>query len=337
MDKVPNIWIISDDTHRIRQAEEILRHLGGQAVVFSAAALERAGSLSVYRDAMAAEGMALLSPSLAIGAGGRAARWLGEIKSWHPDCLTVQLLNPGPGFKGLDRVVAPSWEPVPPYPSPILTHGLINPVNPGYLAAARRQLAEDLAYGPLAAALSSLPHPLTALLVGGRFAGGDVTAEDMRALTALLQQPVEEEGGSFLVTISARTDRAVASALRVAVPSPCFFYDPAADRHMPNPYKIFLALADRIVVTGDSVRMLSEACSAGKPVWIWAAAGRFQPYAALHRELVESGYARMLTPERVDKDWSGWLVPPPLDEARRVAEFIREAGAQRGIIFPAGF
>jgi hypothetical protein len=35
-----------------------------------------------------------------------------------------------------------------------------------------------------------------------------------------------------------------------------------------NPYLGFLALADSIIVTGDSVSMLIEACVTGKPVHI---------------------------------------------------------------------
>ena len=36
----------------------------------------------------------------------------------------------------------------------------------------------------------------------------------------------------------------------------------------PNPYAGFLAAADRIVVTPDSVNLLSEACATCAPVWI---------------------------------------------------------------------
>lgn len=36
----------------------------------------------------------------------------------------------------------------------------------------------------------------------------------------------------------------------------------------PNPYYAFLGLAEAILVTADSVNMVSEACGTGKPVHI---------------------------------------------------------------------
>src|SRR5262249_1170230 len=36
-----------------------------------------------------------------------------------------------------------------------------------------------------------------------------------------------------------------------------------------NPYLAFLGLADAIIVTGDSISMLAEACATGKPVHIF--------------------------------------------------------------------
>ena len=37
-----------------------------------------------------------------------------------------------------------------------------------------------------------------------------------------------------------------------------------------NPYNKFLTCADEVIVTGDSVSMLSEACSVGVPVRIYS-------------------------------------------------------------------
>ena len=36
-----------------------------------------------------------------------------------------------------------------------------------------------------------------------------------------------------------------------------------------NPFQAFLGIADRIIVTGDSISMLSEACASGKPVLLF--------------------------------------------------------------------
>ena len=41
-----------------------------------------------------------------------------------------------------------------------------------------------------------------------------------------------------------------------------------------NPYPQFLAHADMLVVTGDSVNMTGEACATGKPVYVFSSRRR---------------------------------------------------------------
>jgi len=88
----------------------------------------------------------------------------------------------------------------------------------------------------------------------------------------LANQRALEAGGSLLVTTSARTDPDAAGAVAGALSAPHVFHRwqaGAAD----NPYRAFLALADEIVVTGDSISMLAEATATGKPVFIFDLGG----------------------------------------------------------------
>ena len=75
-------------------------------------------------------------------------------------------------------------------------------------------------------------------------------------------------GASLLITTSARTKPETLAPLEEALAAPYFLY-----RWRPNdndnPYFAFLGLADRIIVTGDSVSMATEACATGKPVYLF--------------------------------------------------------------------
>ena len=59
-----------------------------------------------------------------------------------------------------------------------------------------------------------------------------------------------------------------------------------------NPYFAFLALADAIVVTADSVNMVTEAAGTGKPVYVQALPGRSTRLARFHRLMQERGATR---------------------------------------------
>ena len=112
--------------------------------------------------------------------------------------------------------------------------------------------------------LKHLPKPWTAVLVGG--ASGHYTFEADAARRLL--QLAQNSGGSLLVTTSARTPAEVTNVLKFGLHGPHYFHQ-WGSKDSENPFFGFLALADRFIVTGDSISMLSEACATGKPVQIF--------------------------------------------------------------------
>src|SRR3546814_6488733 len=66
---------------------------------------------------------------------------------------------------------------------------------------------------------------------------------------------------------------------------------PAAlwDGKGPNPYFGFLGLADAIVVTCDSISMVSEACSTGKPVLVARLPGSSRRFDSFFAGLEKQG------------------------------------------------
>jgi hypothetical protein len=84
----------------------------------------------------------------------------------------------------------------------------------------------------------------------------------------------------------------------------------------PNPYDGFLSHAEHVMVTADSVTMLSEAAGTGRPVHILPLDGAHPKFERFHRELIARGIAK-----RFDGTLADWSYPP-LQEARRVAEIL---------------
>jgi mitochondrial fission protein ELM1 len=125
------------------------------------------------------------------------------------------------------------------------------------------------------ARLADLPRPLVALLVGGPTKPYVFDAAVARRLIDQCRQIAGAEGGSLYVTSSRRTPPAVVEALAAALPAGARLYrwDAGGD----NPYQALLGLADRFVVTGDSVSMMVEVARLGRPLAIFAlpAGGRW--------------------------------------------------------------
>ncbi len=140
-------------------------------------------------------------------------------------------------------------------------------VNPLPLHRITRESVEAAAkdYAPRVA---HLPRPLTTVLIGGDSGPVVFTPEKGRRLAHGINRLVRQTGGAALVTGSPRTPQATADAVRAAldVPAETHFRHDGGDE---NPYLGFLGLADRFVVTGESMSMLAEAGSLGRPLYIF--------------------------------------------------------------------
>ncbi len=140
-----------------------------------------------------------------------------------------------------------------------------------------------------AGTLSGLPRPLTAVLVGGPNRVFRMTPAIVHDFAAKLSKFVNETSGTLAVTPSRRTGTENVAALRAGLK------DTASviwDGKGKNPYFGYLALADQIIVTCDSVSMVSEACATGKPVYVFDLPGGGEKFRRFHDTLRGSGITR---------------------------------------------
>lgn len=148
-----------------------------------------------------------------------------------------------------------------------------------------------------------------ALVVGGLVKGRGECVIDDSMLSQL-------RGRGALVTFSRRTPDDLKTRVRAALPD-AEIYDPADGG--ANPYLDFLRRAEIILVTNDSVSMMSDACSTGRAVYILPFMKLKGRHAAFQRHLQEIGVARA---------YEGELIPfaprGVLNDADKVANDIAE-------------
>jgi mitochondrial fission protein ELM1 len=219
--------------------------------------------------------------------------------------LTVQIQNPVIAPSHFDLVIAPLHDRLS-GPNVISTIGALHRVTPERLAA------DAAAFAPQVAHLS---RPYVGVLIGGPNAAFRFGREDARALANALRDLTRNEKVSLLVTPSRRTgDENVAILCSVLSDVPAFVWDGAGT----NPYFGILGLADHLIVTSDSVNMISEACATGRPVQIYNLPGGSRKFAEFRRSLRERNLAR---------DFEGRLesfTAPRIDEMSTVVDAIRK-------------
>ena len=115
-------------------------------------------------------------------------------------------------------------------------------------------------------------RPYLTVLVGGSSGPYVFSRESARRLGRQASALARSLNATLLVSTSARTTRGAMTALENTIDVPCHFYRWRKD-DPDNPHLGFLALADAVIVTGDSLSMLAEACGTGRPVYIFEFGG----------------------------------------------------------------
>ena len=162
---------------------------------------------------------------------------------------------------------------------------------------------------------SHIATPRAGVLIGGDNRAFYLTRQVFEQLAQTLPQTIIN---GILITTSRRTNDDIKTVLaKLFKDKNCFVDDGDGD---DNPYFDILAAADWLLVTGDSVNMLSEACTMGKPVYIIDLPLRSRRAAQKFND-----FHQMLITKKLARRWDGVIdhwTPPPFNETARAAEFI---------------
>lgn len=312
-----NAWIVTDGRLGM------INQCRGLAAVLGVAAEEKTIELKapwrwlpplltpVHLAVVAASGDQLSPPwpDLLIGTGRKSvAPALAVKRASGGRTFCVQVQDPDAAHRRFDLLIAPEHDRLR-GANVFTTRGSLHGITTRVLDEARARFAPDLAH---------LPRPLVAVLLGGHnavYRMDDAVARRLgEALAALC-----DAGHGLAITASPRTPASALAAITDALRE-----DLAAARAMlwdgsgANPYLGFLAHADAIVVTADSVNMVSEAAATGKPVHVVELPGGSDKFRRFHDAMMAAGITR-----RFAGTLEHWSYPIPDDTARAADEIRR--------------
>ena len=192
---------------------------------------------------------------------------------------TVQLQNPVIASRHFDLVVVPRHDELH-GDNIISTRGALHRITPELLRKGADRFKPEIA---------SLARPYVSVLIGGSNAVYRLGPAEMRSLARRLVSVARDLNASLLVTPSRRTDEECLAILKAELTSvPHYLWGMRGE----NPYFGLLGLADFIVVTSDSVNMVSESASTGKPVYVVDLPGGSAKFERFHRALRDEGVTR---------------------------------------------
>jgi mitochondrial fission protein ELM1 len=274
-------------------------------------------------------------PELVVTAGRRnepVARWIKREAGGPGRCKLVHVGRPWAPIEAFDLIVTTPQYALPQHPRILHTEAPMHRVGTAVLDAAAARWRPHVV---------DLPTPRIAVMLGGHVGPWTLDTAKGRDLGERVDAMAREAGGSLLVSTSARTppETVDAFASTLSVPHRLYRWHPTDPE---NPYLGFLALADRIVVTSDSMSMLTEATATGKPVFVFDLVdppgtarptlrsltfhlGRLLGPRQLHRDVTAIHKAQLAAGRVVPlgQPWPESARPSPPDDARVAAARVR--------------
>jgi mitochondrial fission protein ELM1 len=219
--------------------------------------------------------------------------------------LTVHTQDPRIAPTRFDLVACPEHD------------GLVGPNIVGTFGALHHLtselLAREAAAGPRCG-LEKLAGPFTLVLLGGPTRNYAFDEADFSAFQARLEQ-VAATGQRLAILPSKRTPPRWIERFQQRFSQEHFVWS----RDQQNPYLVALSLASHIVVTCDSVNMISEAATTGRPVYVEQMAEKrpARRFRRFHDSFIQAGITRTFT-GTLDE----WSYQPP-NATQQVADRIR--------------
>ncbi|XWS52825.1 hypothetical protein CRYUN_Cryun11dG0105400 [Craigia yunnanensis] len=251
--------------------------------------------------------------------------------------FVIQIQHPRSQLNRFDLVITPRHDFYPLTPQaqkqvPRFLHSWITPREPPdrhvVLTLGALHQIDSAALRSAAAAwhdeFAPLPKPLLVVNIGWPTSHCRYAADLAKHLTASLLS-ILASCGTVRISFSSRTPEKVSKVIvKELADNPKIYI---WDGQEPNPHMGHLAWADAFVITADSVSLISEACSTGKPVYVIGAERCKWKLSDFHKSLRERGVVRPFTgSEDIAESWSY----PPLNDTAEAANRVREALFERG-------
>ena len=187
------------------------------------------------------------------------------------------------------------------------TQGALSDIDEASLNRAREVFAK------------SIPNPgrvRFSLFLGGETRNFKLSLSEIENLLSEVERSSEKLGGDYLITTSRRTPEEVSHFLKTRLENRgrCQSCVIATQDKRSEVVPGMMALADYLIVTEDSLSMISEALSSGKKVIVVKMAQNGLPNKHYHFQ------------ELIKKEWG-----VPIVEAKRLSEVIGKEGSQAAL------
>ncbi len=263
------IWIVADDRlGTTRQLEGVAHSLSG-TIIHKPVTYDWRVKLPNFLRRILGNGVTAHSwssllkqdaPDVILSGGRRTAPITAYLKRLYPHAVTMHFMNPNYPSSAFDFVAIPRHDQSIPSGNNIVFFDTApNQISDQRLADERKTWMSQF---------KKYPAPRIAVLIGGKTKTTTFDTDMARAFGHDLNALAKRLKGSLLITDSRRTGVEQTAEIKSMLTVPHYFYEYGVSEGT-NPMFGFMACADVVVVTGESISMVSEALTTGKPVFVY--------------------------------------------------------------------
>ncbi len=220
--------------------------------------------------------------------------------------LVVQIQDPRVNSKYFDVVSSPLHDNTP-GKNVIRTFGALNRVNSKTISIAKKNFENKFNF---------FEKPIIAVLVGGDNKHFRMAQQDMINLILNLNKIQKKMNVTILTTFSRRTNPKIKNLFKLKLNN---YKNITSESEEKNPYMAYLAYSDYFIITEDSVSMVSEAASTGKPIYIYKLKGKSKKFENFYKQLYIKNIIRDFEGD-IEKPW----VYEKLNDTVNVANILKE-------------
>ena len=242
----------------LKNVLKIAAHLFGRHIPFRRRALKMTLKKSCYKEMMSHYADLVVSCGTGLGAVNLMIAAENAAKS-------AVLMKPFQALRHFDAVIAPKHDKIKPAGNIFLTESTPTTITPDLMRSEALSLERELG-GPRLTEGARI-----GFLVGGDTDKIKFNQDHFRKILNQLLRYSSEQGAVLLATSSRRTPSWAEDILKEALsdPSRCPLLVIAKESNRAGVVTGILGLSDAVVVSGESVSMVSEAIASGKPVVVF--------------------------------------------------------------------
>ena len=255
-------------------------------------------------------------PDIIISAGRRLSSVALNIKKKsNKKIFLINILNPNLNFKKFDLVILPKHDNfnIKKYNNIIEINGSLTKIN-------KELLKNDIKkWTPF---FSKYKKPFISFLIGGDTKNYKFDNEKFENIIKHISKLINNINGTLLLNTSRRTNNECLSILKKYVTCDNYFYNWNEKLGNDSPYFSFLDLSDYIIVTADSMSMISDACSTGKPVYVYIPTNKIsKKHLNFVNIMKKENYIKLFNENLIEFEKYFYT---PLNEVERIANIVKD-------------